>query len=175
MPLTIRPARFPEDAQALARLCWGYRDLLAARCAATPAIVDTYYANDSYGALIDDLPRIHARPAGDILLADLDGTPVGCAMYYPLSLPATCEIKRVFVEDRARGHGAGKALMREAMTRARADGYDRMVLDTMYLLTEAIALYDVLGFAPCAPFYDPDPEFAPILRFYDHPLSDQPA
>ena len=170
MPLTIRPARFPEDAQALARLCWGYRDLLAARYAATPTIVDTYYDNDSYGALIDDLPRIHDRPAGDILLADLDGAVVGCAMYYPLSLPATCEIKRVFVSDSARGHGAGKALMRAAMSRARADGYDRMVLDTMYMLTEAIALYEALGFAPCAPFYDPDPEFAPILRFYDHPL-----
>lgn len=170
MAVTIRPARFPDDAQALARLCWGYRDLLAARCVATPAIVDTYYARGSYGALIDDLPRLHARPAGEILLADLDGAVVGCAMYYPLSLPATCEIKRVFVDDSARGHGAGKALMHAAMQRARADRYDRMVLDTMYLLTEAIALYETLGFAPCAPFYAPDPAFAPILRFYDHPL-----
>jgi GNAT superfamily N-acetyltransferase len=170
MPLTIRPIRFPEDAEALARLCWGYRDLLAARCAATPAIVDAYYSEDSYAALIDDLPRIHARPAGDILLAELDGLAVGCAMYYPLDLPTTCEIKRVFVEDSARGHGAGKALMRDAMQRARADGYDRMVLDTMYLLTEAIALYEALGFAPCPPFYTPEPAFAPILRFYDHPL-----
>ena len=132
--------------------------------------MDTYYSADIYPALIADLPRIHARPRGDILLATLGTQVVGCAMYYPLSEPGVTEIKRVYVDDAARGAGAGRALMRAAMKGARSDGYTRVVLDTIAPLTEAIALYDALGFAPCAPFYEVDPAFAPHLRFFDHPL-----
>lgn len=166
MTLTLRPATLPDDSDALATLCWGYRALLADRCAADPRILDTYYAHDTYAALIADLPRIHARPRGDIILAQTDKGPVGCAMYYPIDA-TTCEIKRVFVTDAARGLGAGKALMQENMRRAAADGYGRMVLDTMKDLTEAIGLYHALGFAPCAPFYEPDPRFVDQLRFFD--------
>ncbi|MEO0746666.1 MAG: hypothetical protein AAFY49_15075 [Pseudomonadota bacterium] len=60
------------------------------------------------------------------------------------------------------------------MRRAAADGYGRMVLDTIAPLTEAIALYERLGFAPCAPFYNPDPAFAPHLRFFDITLERTP-
>ncbi|MEM6372902.1 MAG: GNAT family N-acetyltransferase [Pseudomonadota bacterium] len=167
--LTIRPG-VPADIKDIARLCWAYRALLVARSTDMPPIVDRYYAADTYEAMIADLPRIHARPKGDILLAELDGAVVGCAMYYPLATPGETEIKRVYVDPAARGTGAGRALMQAAMEGARRDGYDRAVLDTIAPLTEAIALYHRLGFQPCAPFYEPDPEFAPFLRFFDHPL-----
>ena len=91
-------------------------------------------------------------------------------MYYPLSVPGTTEIKRGVVDPAARGTGAGRMLVTEAMTRARDDGYTRMVLDTIAPLTEAIALYKRLGFAPCAPFYDPEPYFVPYFSFFDYPL-----
>ena len=169
MTAEIRRAT-PDDADDLARLCWAYRDLLLSRSADLPPMVETYYAKDTYAALIADLPRIHARPKGDILIATLDGAAVGCAMYYPLKEAGTTEIKRVFVDPAARGTGAGSALMQTAMERARRDGYTRMVLDTIAPLTEAIALYNQLGFQPCAPFYEPEPDFVPYLRFFDHPL-----
>jgi len=167
--LTIRAAT-PDDAPDIARLCWAYRDLLKVRSRGLPPLVDTYYSADSYDALIDDLPRIHARPRGDMVLAVLGGTVVGCAMYYPLATPGVTEIKRVYVDPVVRGTGAGRALMLAAMRRARDDGYRRAVLDTIAPLTEAIALYERLGFVPCAPFYDPDPEFAPHLRFFEYHL-----
>jgi GNAT superfamily N-acetyltransferase len=169
MAIKIRHAT-SDDAKDLARLCWAYRDMLLARSRDLPPIVETYYGSDSYAALIDDLPRIHARPHGDILIGELDQRIIGCAMYYPLDNPGTTEIKRIYVEPEARGTGAGRALMQDAMRRAAGDGYTRMVLDTLAPLTEAIALYERLGFAPCPPFYQPDPEFAPHLRFFDHPL-----
>ncbi|MEL7097779.1 MAG: GNAT family N-acetyltransferase [Pseudomonadota bacterium] len=162
--MIIRPAT-PADMEAIASLCWGYRDVLVERMADVPEMVETYYAKDDYAALITDLPRIHARPRGDILLADAGG-PVGCAMYYPIE-PDVTEIKRVYVAPEGRGQGAARALVTEAMARAREDGYRRMVLDTVSALTEAIALYESMGFAPCAPFYDPDPKFVRALRFYD--------
>ncbi|WP_299297704.1 GNAT family N-acetyltransferase [uncultured Tateyamaria sp.] len=169
MTLTVRSAT-PSDLTELARLCWAYRDILVARSTAFPTIVETYYAKETYAALIADLPRIHARPAGDILLAELDGHVVGCAMYYPLDMPGVTEIKRIYVNEAARGTGAGRALIETAMKRARNDGYTRMVLDTIAPLTEAIALYERVGFSACAPFYEPDPQFAAYLRFFDHPL-----
>ncbi|MEO1777618.1 MAG: GNAT family N-acetyltransferase [Pseudomonadota bacterium] len=155
------------DMPEIERLCWGYRALLAERSTDIPGLVDHYYAEPAYAAMLADLPRLHARPTGDILIAKHDATAIGCAMYYPLGPAGVTEIKRVFVDPGARGLGAGRALMTEGMRRAAADGYTRMVLDTMVHLTEAIALYARLGFSPCAPFYEPEPVFAPHLRFFD--------
>jgi len=167
--MQIRSYR-PEDHAALARLCWAYRDLLAERTAIEPLILKTYYAKDDYARLIDDLPRIHAPPKGDILLAEHEGQIIGCAMYYPLAQAGLTEIKRVYVDPSARGLGAGRALFEAAMTGARAAGYDRMVLDTMVALTEAIALYGALGFNPAEPFYELDARFAPYIRFFGKDL-----
>ena len=169
MTLLVRTGT-PSDAADVARLCWAYRDILLERSAGLPPVLEAYCAADNYAALIDDLPRIHARPGGEILLVERNGCVVGCAMYYPLEIPGVTEIKRVFVDPDARRSGAGRALMQAGMAHAAADGYSRMVLDTIAPLTEAILLYERLGFTPCAPFYDPDPEFAPFLRFFDHPL-----
>lgn len=166
--LTLRPAT-PDDMEDIARLCWAYRAMLADRSRSVPGFVETYYSADTYAAMIADLPRVHARPKGDIVLARLKDATVGCAMYYPISA-TTCEIKRVFVDPAARGTGAGRALMVVGMEHAARDGYGRMVLDTIATLTEAIGLYERMGFRPCEPFYDPDPKFAPVLRFFDHPL-----
>ncbi|WP_299206958.1 GNAT family N-acetyltransferase [uncultured Tateyamaria sp.] len=167
--LEIHSAR-PSDMDDVARLCWAYRDLLIERSVDLPQMVEAYYAKDSYAALVADLPRIHARPKGDILVAKLGNQIVGCAMYYPLTAAGTTEIKRVYVAPAARGSGAGRALIQESIARAKADGYARVVLDTMNGLTEAIALYERLGFQPCPPYYDAEPSFLPYLRFFEHPL-----
>jgi len=169
MTLTLRSAT-PADMDDIAHLCWAYRALLIEREAGLPPMTAKFYPEDTYRALIDDLPRIHARPRGDILLAQMGGSTVGCAMYYPLALDGVTEIKRVYVDPKARGTGTGRRLIEEAMTRARADGYTRMVLDTMAPLTEAITLYERMGFTPCAPYYDVPPAFLPHLRYFDHPL-----
>lgn len=166
--MIIRSAT-PDDMDHVARLCWGYRDVLTERMSHAPGMVEKYYAKDAYAALIADLPRVHARPRGDILLAVLDA-PVGCAMYYPIA-PEVTEIKRIYVAPDGRGCGAAQALIVEAKRRAAADGYRRMVLDTADTLTEAITLYGKMGFTPCAPFYEPDPAFAPHLRFFDTALA----
>mmetsp|Transcript_553 Transcript_553/g.1580 ORF Transcript_553/g.1580 Transcript_553/m.1580 type:complete len:177 (+) Transcript_553:1302-1832(+) len=165
MTLTVRPYT-TADLPAISTLCWAYRDLLTVRNAEFSELVDLYYAKPDYSALIADLPRIHARPKGEIFVADQASAVVGCAMYYEIA-PGTCEIKRVFVDEAARGSGAGRALMQAGIDGATRDGYRRMVLDTVHTLPEAIALYEAMGFAPCAPFYEPDPRFITRLRFFD--------
>lgn len=156
----------PADMDDVARLCWAYRALLVERSPHLPTFIGTYYSAETYVATIEGLPAVHARPKGDIVLAILDGAVVGCAMYYPIDATTT-EIKRVFVSPEARGSGAGHTLIADVMARAKTDGYTRMVLDSIAPLTEALALYERMGFASCDPFYDPDPVLAPHLRFYD--------
>jgi putative acetyltransferase len=168
-PMTIRPAQLPADLDALGALCWAYRDLLITRTTHVPDLVERYYSTSDYAALIADLPRIHARPMGDILVAELNGAILGCAMYYRHS-SGPCEVKRIFVADSARGHGAGHKLLAQAKERAKADGHTLMVLDTVHTLVEAIALYERSGFTPAAPFYEPDQAYTETLRFYACPL-----
>lgn len=167
--LTLRRAVYPSDAADIGRLCWAYRALLEARSGHVPTFVETYYSADEFEALLAKLPQYHARPRGDIWVAELHGGVVGCAMYHPIS-ETTCEIKRVFVDPVARGTGAGRALVDACRIAAAQDGYTDMVLDTIHTLHEAIALYERLGFHPCPPFYEPDPLLIETLRFYACPL-----
>ena len=153
------------DLPNVRRLCRAYRALLADRNPGLPEIVEAYYQADAYEILLSRLPELHARPDGAIFVAEFGGRVAGCGMTHRID-GTTCEIKRVFVEDAARGRGLAQGLFLAAMDQARADGYRRMVLDTMRVLTEAIALYERLGFAPAEPFYDLDARFSGEIQFF---------
>ena len=160
----IRHAR-AEDLPAVRDLCRGYRAFLLERSRDVPAFVQTYYGEAEFEDLLDRLPEIHARPRGSILVHETGGMVTGCAMIHEIG-PGLAEAKRIFVAPEARGTGAGRALTLAAIGQARTDGYERLCLDTFATLTEAIALYRKLGFEPCPPFYEPDPDLAPHLRFF---------
>ncbi len=155
----------PGDMPAIRGLCRDYRALLASRVAAGSEILESYYKAETYEDLLNRLPSLHARPDGAIFAGAVDGEVTACGMTHRIDA-TICEIKRVFVADSARGLGLGKRLFQAAMDQARADGYARMVLDTMRVLPEAIALYQTLGFTEAAPFYDLDPRFADEILFF---------
>jgi len=58
-----------------------------------------------------------------------------------------CWLEDLYVEDAARGHGVGRALVVAAVERARARGARRIELDTNEDNAPAIALYESLGFS----------------------------
>ncbi len=104
-----------------------------------------------------DLPGDYAPPAGRLLIA-MDGDQVlGCIALRRIDAE-TCEMKRLYVRPAARGRRLGRTLSQEIITEARSIGYLRMRLDTMPTMTEAISLYQSLGFKDITPYrYNPMP------------------
>lgn len=64
------------------------------------------------------------------------------------------ELQKLYLDDRAKGRGCGKELMRIAEDQARAAGYENLYLETHTSLTAALRLYDNMGYQriekPCS-------------------------
>jgi putative acetyltransferase len=64
------------------------------------------------------------------------------------------EVKRMFVDETARGQGIGRALLEQLALHAVAAGLHVLRLETGIHQPEAIALYERFGFTPRTPFGD---------------------
>ena len=103
------------------------------------------------------LPGAYAPPRGRLLLAFDEGQLAGCGALRPLE-ESIAELKRMFVRPPFRGRGLGRVLAGELLDAAAAIGYQRVRLDTMEAMREAIALYRSLGFKEIQPYcYGPLP------------------
>ena len=161
--ITIRQAT-QDDLVAVRALCWDYRTGLLRIAGDRRDVVEADYSQRQFETIMDSLPQLHARPDGAIFAGDVEGSALGCAMTHRIDAQS-CEIKRLFVDPAARGKGLAERLVTSAMRQARADGYTRMVLDSLIWLEDALRLYDRLGFAPCPPYYPLQPAFADLLVF----------
>ena len=84
-------------------------------------------------------------PAGGFLVARSHGDAIGCgALKFHTDAPT--ELKRMWVEPRARGLGVGRRLLAELEQRAIANGGRTVRLETNKALTEAIAMYRAAGY-----------------------------
>ena len=110
-------------------------------------------------------------PRGLVLLARLEGAPVGCGAL-KLSDTEVAEVKRVWVAPEARGQGLGGRLMDELERRAREAGKRLARLETNGALREAQAMYRARGYRDVAPFNEEryaDHWFEKVLRHEDGP------
>ena len=84
----------------------------------------------AFEATLENLPDIHKRPLGGILIASVDGTPSGCVMYSEAE-PGVAEFKRMFVSVSGRGHGLGRKLLDAMFEQMVADGYQRVFFSSL--------------------------------------------
>jgi len=106
------------------------------------------------------LPGAYAPPRGRLLLAGTPGDAFGCIALRPLpgagqdaATTTSGEIKRLYVQPRARGQHWARRLATQLLDDARAIGYTLLKLDTLERMTHARTLYESLGFRECAPYY----------------------
>jgi DNA-binding MarR family transcriptional regulator/GNAT superfamily N-acetyltransferase len=93
------------------------------------------------------------RPAGLLLVAWLQGEPVGCgALKFHEDGPT--ELKRMWVAESARGLGLGRRLLAELEAHAARGPSPVVRLETNGALAEAIALYRSAGYTEVEPFND---------------------
>ncbi len=118
-------------------------------------------AQGSYRVSAPDASRF-VPPAGDFIVASLDGEPAGCGGVRRIEDETTqegapvvrFEIKHLWLAPAVRGRGAGRALLEELERRAIALGAQRLVLDTNESLKAAGRLYRASGYTPVAPYND---------------------
>lgn len=78
---------------------------------------------------------------------DANGRFAGCCGVYPHE-GATCEVRKMYLAQDARGHGVGRRLLERAIAGARGLGFRRIELETASVLERAIAMYTAAGFRP---------------------------
>ncbi len=84
-------------------------------------------------------------PTGAFVVAHRDGVPVACGGVQQVD-ESTGEIKRMWVHPDARGIGLGLAMLACLEAQVARLGYQRVVLDTNGVLTEAITMYERAGY-----------------------------
>lgn len=88
-----------------------------------------------------------ASPPRDLWVAEQNGSIVGSIFVMPSDgIPGSAQLRMLYVEPAARGQGVGTVLVRQAVSFARDNGYQRMRLWTHTIQESARKIYAAAGF-----------------------------
>ena len=99
-----------------------------------------------FEAIVQDLPKLHQRPRGGILIGLVDGQAAGCVMYQEAAA-GVAEFNRMFVSENGRGHRLGRLMLENMFEQMIADGYRKVFFSSATFLTHARAMYEGAGFS----------------------------
>lgn len=97
---------------------------------------------------LDELFQVYSQPGAAYWVVEQNGQVVGGGGVAPLgcSEPDICELQKMYFLPSVRGQGLAKKLALMALEYAREQGFKQCYLETTAFLTEAIRLYEHLGF-----------------------------
>jgi putative acetyltransferase len=112
-------------------------------------LIPLYPIENHFGYAVD---KLIAQGVAFFVLR-VDGVVAGCGGIQMYGTEYG-EIKRMYIRPAYRGQGLSKLMMQHLETYARDQGTDVLRLETGNLQTEAIALYERMGFYRIPPFAD---------------------
>ena len=116
------------------------------------ALLREYWASFGFAPCFQGFDEELASLPGDYAVFLEPGA--GCVAVRPLR-DGAAEMKRLYVRPEKRGSGLGRRLALHAIDHARAQGYRRLLLDTIAdQMREAVAVYRSLGFRECPAYND---------------------
>jgi GNAT superfamily N-acetyltransferase len=134
--------------EAARRLIAEYLRWIARSAAASYGLsfdIDAMVASD-----IEDQAKFYP-PSGRFYLIRREDVHVGVGCLKRLT-PSVGEIQRMYVQPHVRGVGAGRLLLQQLLSDARAIGYETVRLESLKFLSAAHALYKSVGFAEITPY-----------------------
>ncbi len=154
--IEVVPARTARDIDAVRELFREYAAQVAEPCCFA-----------GFEREVAELPGEYAPPGGGLWLAREGDAVAGCVALRRLDA-ASGEMKRLYVRASCRRSGLGRRLARLVVEESRMRRYERLLLDTLPKMREAIALYASLGFCEVQA-YSKDP--TPGARFFELRIS----
>jgi putative acetyltransferase len=96
----------------------------------------------------DHLYELFQRERSCYFVSTINDDVIAGAGIFPTEAlpPKTCELVKMYVSSAARGKGLGKMLLQQCIDEAKNKGFEKMYIETMPELTNAIEMYKKYGF-----------------------------
>ncbi|MEH6308023.1 GNAT family N-acetyltransferase [Olivibacter sp. CPCC 100613] len=100
----------------------------------------------------DNLYALFRQPGSVYYVAEENGEVLGgCGIFPTANLPAGyAELVKLYLSDKSRGKGIGKALINRCFEKAINLGYTHLYLESFPEFERAVSMYKKLGFNPIA-------------------------
>ncbi len=101
-----------------------------------------------FEASTDALSEAFVNPLSAYFIIEVNGDTAGGAGFYPTTglEQNTCELVKMYLSRKFRRQGLGQILLAHVMQKAKEKGFEKMYIETMPELTNAISLYKKNGF-----------------------------
>ena len=107
--------------------------------------ISSHLCFDNLRKELENLSDYYPLPKGCLFAGFVEDVVAGCVALKPVD-QNICELKRFYVRPEFRGLGLGVMLLEEAITYAKKQNYNEIVLTTLPVMEKAVYLYKRCGF-----------------------------
>ncbi|WP_218003377.1 GNAT family N-acetyltransferase [Nocardia concava] len=160
--IVVAPMSSPADSLAFKDDAVAFKDL-------NLEWIEAFFSVEPADLITLDNPQAIVDGGGEVLIARLDGEPVGCVALVQ-EHPGVFELSKMAVSPRFRGRGIGRAILATAIERVRDLGAKEFFLASNARLASAVHLYESMGFVHVPPSELPPSPYDRADVFMRYPL-----